>query len=90
VCAAEKVDHARHNLAYQKMSHRPAGCRSVPGRVAGLGPPRPMRDEDRPQGQGGDDAECEHPLLVLAGHRERRHDDHEDERVADGQALSTM
>ena len=31
--------------------------------------------------------EDEHPLLVLAGHRERRHDDHEDEEVVDGQAL---
>ena len=47
---------------------------------------RAQGDEDRSQGQGGDDAEDEHPLLVLAGHRERRHDDHEDEEVVEGQA----
>ena len=55
--------------------------RSSDSRVA------PRGDEDRSQGQGGDDAEDEHPLLVFAGYRERRHDDHEDEEVVDGQAL---
>ena len=29
----------------------------------------------------------EHPLLVLGGHGERGHDDHEDEEVVDRQAL---
>jgi len=32
VCAAEKVDHARHNLALQMMSHRTTSGRPQPGR----------------------------------------------------------
>ena len=48
---------------------------------------RAQRDEDRAQDQGEDDPEGQHPLLVLGRHRERRHDDHEDEEVVDRQAL---
>ena len=44
-------------------------------------------DEDRPQHQRGEDPERQHPLLVLGRHRERGHDDHEDEEVVDRQAL---
>jgi hypothetical protein len=43
-------------------------------------------DEARAQAQRGADPEDEHPLLVLAGDREGRHDDDEDEQVVDRQA----
>ena len=45
------------------------------------------RDEDPPHDQGEDDAERQHLVLVALGHRERRHDDHEDEQVVDREAL---
>jgi len=48
---------------------------------------RPQSDEHCSQGQRGDDAEDEHPLLMLAGHSERGHYDHEDEEVIDRQTL---
>ena len=41
----------------------------------------------RAQDQRDEDPEGEHPLLVLGRHRERGHDDHEDEEVVDRQAL---
>jgi hypothetical protein len=45
------------------------------------------RDEDRAQHQRGDDPEGEHLVLVLGGHREGGHDDHEDEQVVDAERL---
>ena len=45
------------------------------------------RDEDRAHDQREHDAEGQHLVLVLLGHRERRHDDHEDEQVVDREAL---
>lgn len=60
--------------------------------LAGAGPQqlqqgRAQRDEGGPQAQRGSDPEDQHPLLVLAGHPEGRHDDHEGEQVVGRQAL---
>jgi len=48
---------------------------------------RAERDEQRAHDERGEYSERQHPLLVLGGHRERGHDDHEDEEVVDGEAL---
>jgi hypothetical protein len=53
----------------------------------GLQQRRPQDDEDHAQDEREDDADDEHLLRVLARHRERTHDDHEDEEVVDRQAL---
>ena len=45
------------------------------------------RDEDRAQDEREQDPDGEHLVLVLGGHRERAHDDHEHEQVVDRQAL---
>ena len=45
------------------------------------------RDEDRSEHEREADAERERARLVLGGHRERAHDDHEHEQVVDRQAL---
>jgi hypothetical protein len=44
-------------------------------------------DEDGAQDQRRHDADDQHLLLVLGGHRERGHDHHEHEQVVDRQAL---
>ena len=45
------------------------------------------QDEDHPQDQRQHDPDDQDLLLVLVGHRERAHDDHEHEQVVDRQAL---
>ena len=45
------------------------------------------RDEDRTHDQREHDPEGQDLVLVLLGHGERRHDDHEDEQVVDREAL---
>ena len=45
------------------------------------------RDEDRAHDQREHDPEGQDLVLVLLGHGERRHDDHEDEQVVDREAL---
>ncbi|CAA9224239.1 MAG: hypothetical protein AVDCRST_MAG41-657, partial [uncultured Corynebacteriales bacterium] len=43
--------------------------------------------EQAAQHQRGQDAEQQHLVLVDRRHPERRHDDHEDEEVVDGEAV---
>jgi len=48
---------------------------------------RPRRDEQPPHDQGEHDADQQHPVLVNGRHRERRHDDDEDEEVVHRQRI---
>jgi hypothetical protein len=63
------------------LRRRPIASRIAARRVVS------RRDEHRPHRERGEDSKGEHPLLVLARHRERGHDHQEDEQVVDRQAL---